>query len=275
MSEAVHVRNTTRSPKHGQTMTKPLQCELHPATMSERLRVWYGSRVGQALLTELLPYFDELLPRLFGFYALQIGAIAPGIDLLAASRIRHRGCLDIAAYPGCLQADPAALPIESASLDLLLLAHSLDFAPDPHQVMREAERSLVPEGHLLIMGFNPMSLFGIWRLARLRRHGPPWCGRFYSVMRTHDWLDLLGMDVLQTHYMMFRPPCQHTGLMRRCQPLEYAGRRLWRYFGGVYLVLARKRVATLTPIKPRWQPRHGLLPGKIAEPTIGRASHGE
>ncbi len=253
-------------------MTKPLWCGQKSQVIDQRLRVWYATRVGQRVIEELKPHLEAMLPELFGFYAVQVGQLTETEDLLATSRIRHRGCLDRTAGLGCMQGDPAALPIATDSLDLLFLVHSLDFAAEPHQVLREAERSLVPEGHLLLLGFNPISLFGLWRLALFWQNRPPWCARFYSVMRIQDWLNLLGLDVVDTRYVMFRPPWHkawswlRTGTPSSC-------RRSWRFWGGVYLVLARKRVATLTPVRPRWSARRCLVPGKLAEPTVRIEEH--
>jgi ubiquinone/menaquinone biosynthesis C-methylase UbiE len=68
-----------------------------------------------------------------------------------------------------LNLDFDALPFDSASLDLVVLPHTLELASDPHQTLREVERVLVPEGRVVIVGFNPASLWGLRQgLGRVR-----------------------------------------------------------------------------------------------------------
>jgi SAM-dependent methyltransferase len=159
------------------------------------------------------------------------------------------------------------LPVQSDSVDVVVLPHTLEFETAPHDTLREVERILVAEGHAVILGFNPFSLWGLWRLFRWnRRAHPPWHGAFRSMLRIKDWLALLGFDIVLIRTFFFRPPLRHVGMMRRLAWLERLGGRLWPYLGGAYIVVARKRVVTLTPIKPRWRPRRSLLPD-VAKPT--------
>lgn len=94
----------------------------------------------------------------------------------------------------------------------------------------------------------------IWRMVLCWRGRPPWCGRFISQARLNDWLRLLGFDIVESRRFFFRPPLSHKGMMRRLRFLDYIGRRWLPFFGAGYVVVARKRVATLTPIKSRWRP---------------------
>lgn len=213
---------------------------------------------------------DRLLPFLFGYHIVQLGSLGRERNYLGSSRIHHRVIVDLDRDNGagdaglCARAD--SLPLATDSVDALVLAHSLELEAEPHQVLREAERVLIPEGHLLIVGFNPWSLWGLWRLFRRRSGRVPWCLRFLSPQRVKDWLALLGFDIVHETGMFFRPPLGYVGLMRQLVVLEKVGRRLWPFLAGGYLILARKRVATLTPIRPRWR-RKSVVAG-LAEPTM-------
>ena len=156
------------------------------------------------------------------------------------------------------------MPIANDSLDAVLLPHTLEFAADPRQVLREAERVLIPEGRLLILGFNALSPWALLRL--FRGHRVPWCGDFLSRYRVTDWLSLLGFDVEQQRMLVFQPPWSCGGW---CSPglLAAAGRRYWPALGGVFAIRAVKRVSTLTPLRPSWKMRRKLLPGGAIEPT--------
>ncbi len=240
-----------------------------------RMRAWYRKAPGSLLLASEREEVDRLLPYVFGYHIVQIGSLGRDRDLLKSCRIRHRLIIDADYGNGVgdtgLFARAESLPIASDSVDAVVLTHTLELERDPHQVLREAERILIPEGHVLVIGFNPWSLWGLWRLFFKRRHRVPWCLRFVSPTRVKDWLSLLGFDVTHEAPLFFRPPLPYEGLLRRLHFMERAGRRLWPVFGGGYVILARKRISTLTPIRLRWKRRKALVPGLI-EPTT-RSPH--
>jgi SAM-dependent methyltransferase len=247
------------------------------AEEQRRLRAWYERRLGQLLLECERRELGEVLANLFGYYLVQVGA-AMDAYLLEASRIRHQvivdniwpaePCRSQPMHVASLCGKPHGLPVQSDSVDVVLLPHTLEFAPSPHEVLREVERVLVAEGHIVILGFNPWSLWGLWRLLRRRRRRQvPWHGAFRGMYRIKDWLSLLGFDIVQAHAYFYRPPLQHEVMMRRLQWFERLGRRWWPFLGGAYLIVAKKRVTTLTPIKPRWRPRRSLLHQDVAKPT--------
>lgn len=243
------------------------RCQINE--IRQELRAWYNRPVGQLLLEQERRCLDEILPTLFGYHVVQIGCLL-GDDLLAASRISHRILLDPdgggeTLRPGAY-AYPDAVPIATDSVDVVLLPHTLEFERDPHQILREVERMLIPEGYVVVLGFNPWSLWGLWRLARGRKGNAPWCGDFLSMTRIKDWLALLGFDVVKEERYFFRPPLRRRALMKKLKFMERLGQRLWPRLAGGYLLVAQKRVATITPIKPRWQPRRRLL-GELARPS--------
>jgi len=245
-------------------------------TAGDRLRAWASSWPGRAVLAAEKSILDVVLPNLFGYYLLQVGALSHP-DAARASRIRSRICvLDTRARSSdesvVLCASPQALPVATDSVDVIVLQHVLEFAPVPHEALREAERVLVPEGCLILSGFNPFSLFGAWGASGRRRQSVPWSGRFVGVNRAKDWLALLGFEVSEVRMAFFRPPFSNPTLLRRLRRLEPLGARFWSYAGGVYVVVARKRVTTLTPIKPRWLPRRSVVGIRLAEPSARRTA---
>jgi len=130
---------------------------------------------------------------------------------------------------------------------VLFRSHTLEFEPDPHEVLREVERVLAGEGHILILGFEPAGLWAIRH--RVTRGGfPPGLVRTLSRKRLRDWLRLLGFEVTSTHRFLTTPPLESlvSGTVgSKLVPDALNGR-----FGSVYLMKARKRVYTLTPIRP-------------------------
>ena len=232
----------------------------------KQLTTWFQSSLGQLLGQQERHCLERRLSSLFGYYLLQIGSPDPGLDLLRYSPAKNKLVLDQVQAGLSLQADPRYLPLASDSVDGVVMHHALDFAADPHRILREVERILIPEGKLLIIGFNPWSLWGGRRLFHLRSQQPPWNGHFFPVRRVSDWLLLLGFDLLSVDYLNFRPPLQNHTLMQRLVFLENLGGKAWPLLGGVYVLEAVKRTLTMTPIKPKWQIRKKVLPAAI-EPT--------
>ncbi len=235
------------------------------------MRDWYHSAAGQTVLEQESAVLARVLPDLFGYHLLQIGSC--GQDVLGSSRITHRMVMDVSDccqygvdQQASLCACPDYLPIASDSVDAVLLYHSLEFSPDPHQVLREIERVLVPEGHVLVLGFNPRSLWGMRALLHRRGDTMPWNGHFLNQPRLRDWLSLLGFDVLHVQPLCFQPPLKHAGGGQGQKLMARWGARWWPYFCGVYLMTARKKVSTMTPIKPRWRPQRRLVAG-LSEPA--------
>jgi len=242
-----------------------------PARVRRLLRAWYRSPLGKALQMVEKNQVEAVIPDLFGYHLLQVGDHADA-DLCSASRIPHcvvmeQGTEVTPRHERTIYGQSEALPIAGDSLDVVVLPHALEFSATPHEVLREVDRALIAEGHVILLGFNPWSLWMLWRLATGWRAMVPWCGRFLTPARVKDWLTLLGFDIVLTRTYFFRPPFQHAGLMRRLSFLERLGRRLWPFMGGGYMVVARKRVATLTPIRPRWRPRRRVVgSGGLVEP---------
>ena len=167
---------------------------------------------------------DALTADIFGFNAMQIGL--PQINALQANRMPNKWLTDTHfpnpdlhgnRAPIVVLHDFAELPFASQSLDLVVLPHVLEFAEEPHQVLREVERVLIPEGQVIICGFNPASLWGA-RQVLGRITGSPFMprhGEFISLPRLKDWLKLLSMEVNRGHFGCYSPPCATEKWLRR------------------------------------------------------------
>ena len=200
------------------------------------------------MLSREQAYFDRTVSDIFGFNALQLGL--PEHDFLRTSRMPLRLNNNDVSF---LKTE---LPFACDSLDLLLLPHILEFSEHPHQILREVERVLMPEGNLIISGFNPLSLWGANR-AWQKKFGYPWCGEFIALARLKDWLALLGFEVVGGRFAAYAPPFQQTKWLARFAFMEAAGDRWWAVSGGVYFLHAIKRVPGIRLIKPKWN--NGLV----------------
>lgn len=215
-------------------------------------RAWFETTLGQYVLAREQAYCDEAISDIFGFNAVQLGM--PEFDLLRTSRIPFRMSIGPSA-PAQLRADLNHLPIASQSVDLVLMPHVLEFSSTPHQLLREVERVLIPEGHVIISGFNPLSLWGARRLFGGEHPDYPWRGKFLALPRLKDWLALLGLEVIGGKLACYIPPVPTQKWIDRLQFMEAAGDRWWPLGGGIYFLLAQKRVHSMRLIMPKWQDR--------------------
>jgi len=195
--------------------------------------------------------FDSAVEDVFGYRAVQVGL--PEVDFLRQNRIQFR--FTLALEPGAaVAADPLQLPLESQSLDLVALPHVLEFHASPHEVLREAERVLRPEGQIVVSGFNTASL---WRLRQLtpflEKHGAPWDAHFIGLLRLRDWLRVLGFELNGGKFGCYVPPFAAQVWLERFAFMDKAGARWWPVLGGVYVVRAVKRVAGLRLVTPAWR----------------------
>ncbi len=233
---------------------------------------WLQTAPGRYLLAWEQDRLDHAVADAFGFHALQLGL--PELDGLRANRMPHRwvasdSMLLPETWPPAPPADPLlttqaprepvalhcefdALPFPNASIDLVVLPHALELARDPHHTLREVERVLVPEGRIVIAGFNPASLWGLrQRLGRMRQwlgigRGQslylPRAGDFIGYWRLRDWLRLLGFEVEAGRFGCWRPPFQSQAWLDRFEWMDRVGDRWWPVLGSVYFVVAVKRV---------------------------------
>jgi len=222
---------------------------------------WFKGPLGARVLREEAALATLALDTVFGFELLQVGAWGPARHLLTGARTQHTTLLAPELTPGVTLCAPLdTLPFRSDSIDAILLPHTLELVEDPYAVLREAERVLTGEGCLMICGFNPFSGWGARRVFRQyfgRRAFPPYTRRMLSERRLRDWVALLGFDVDSVHgYLGFLPMKGGLSEVHPRRPLS----------AGAYLLKARKRVSTLTLIRPRRRVRQRVLVG-AAEPT--------
>ncbi len=229
--------------------------------IQQELSDWYHSPLGQQIAQVEKTMLDQVLPTLFGYHLIQIGQYCD-VALLQTSKVSHCSIMHTtnqamisSVTDSHLSGQSHALPFASDSVDVVILNHVLEFSSFPHHVLREVERVLVPEGHVVVLMFNPWSLWSLHRLLLRWRNAPPWCGQFISATRSKDWLTLLGFDVSDLQSYFFRPALQNRALMSRFAWFESLGRRFWPIFGGGYMLVAKKKIETLTLIRPKWARR--------------------
>lgn len=216
---------------------------------------WFGGWLGRNLLAAELRSVQGCVEALRGIRLLELPVchrwpmVNGGLIVQRIQAVSHWQ----PGLPSCsLVCEPEELPFESDSMDVVVLHHVLDFAAQPHQALREAARVLASGGHLVILGFNPLSFWGVRRLLGGARSAP-WNGRFIPFRRLEDWLTLLDFRVTRTLHDFYRPPLSHPGWLQLLAFLERWGHRLKVPLGAYYVVVAQKRVAAPIRLRPRWR----------------------
>ncbi len=249
------------------------------------LTSWLQTPSGRYVTDWERAQFEAVVADIFGFNAAQCGLLE--LDALSSSRMpfafgveeAHTGAHDRAASyalsaPGrraLVITDFEELPFASQSIDLIVLPHVLEFADDPHQVLREVERVLIAEGQLIVTGFNPTSLWGARQLIGRALDLPflPRAGQFMRLHRLKDWLKLLGFEITRGRFGCYRPPFRSEKWLARFGFLEKAGDRWWPVCGSVYMVRAIKRAPGMRLIGALRKER---VPASAAlAPTTNRA----
>ncbi len=226
------------------------------------MQAWLETPPGQYLLDWERARFGVAVADIFGYHSLQLGL--PMLDALHSSRMPHRWLaleeLAPAASlaPVALVTDFTALPFSAASLDLLVLPHTLELSADPHATLREVARVLVPQGRVVLSGLNPVSFWGLaqWRARLYQRFGlggsmyVPELAACLGSWRVCDWLHVLGFELEAVHFGCYRPAVQSPQWLQRHAWLEPVGARWWPILGAAYVIVAVKRVPAMRLLNP-------------------------
>ncbi len=230
---------------------------------------WLNTPQGRYVMSWEQEKISAVVDGLFGYNALQIGL--PQYDLLADNRIPLRQKIGESG-PVEVLCDFRELPFAANSIDLIVMPHALEFSDDPHQILREVERILIPDGQLVITGFNPISLWGLRRKLPGHQQAFPFNGNFLSVLRLKDWLNLLSFEVDRGNFGCYAPPHQQARWLKRWRFMDIAGDRWWSYAGGVYLLRAVKRIRGMRLVLPNWSVKKNSA--KVLRPVVHKESEG-
>jgi SAM-dependent methyltransferase len=213
---------------------------------------FWDSAAGGYLKAWEMAQMERSVADIFGFHALQLGS--PKLPVLSFNRMPHRWLSVAQDSPQDLEqvfnlaCDPAALPFSQASLDLVVMPHTLELHNDPHAVLREVSRVLVPDGKVVISGFNPNSLWGYFK--SVKRYLPPQA-ELIGYWRLRDWLKLLGFEINCAGFGCYLPYLSHPDWIQRLRLMDVWGPKWWPIFGSVYLITAVKRVQGVRLIESR------------------------
>jgi SAM-dependent methyltransferase len=220
---------------------------------------WQDLPMGPALREIVEGTLAESSRQFFGYHLLRLGNLSSEIELPQCP-IKHKFNVTRKIQPlSSVQGKADSLPIAENSIDAILLVHEMDFAHDPHQILREVLRAIIPNGHLVVVGFNPWSLCGLFKYLPFKRQNALHQARFFSITRTKDWLHLLGFEITTVRRAVF----SELFLGRRLAPESKWISWCEKYLGwlsAIYIIEARKREIPLSLIKPKWNTKTKFAP---------------
>ena len=245
----------------------------HRKELESELCQWFDTPLGLSVLEVEKQILNHVLPTRFGYHALYKGA-GSAEQLLESSQIPHKVCLIDKPLENqqdqsisMLCSASTAIPLENNSIDLIVMHHCLDYERNPHGVLREMSRVLIPGGSMVIIGFNPWSLWGGWKALRFKTYvhdkisTAPWNTHFVSPYRLTDWMALLEMEVEGCESGFYYPPVGgrigkmlHQNSWRGVNSSSWYSRLISKALaqrGAVYVMVAKKMTTCITPVKPR------------------------
>jgi len=219
---------------------------------------WYHTYFGRTLLNAERLVLDKIISKLFGYYLVQLGG-PDDYDFLLSSPIANKLRVDPSdlKYTDFVRAEFNTLPFLPESIDVIVISHILEFVRNSRAVLTEAYVSLVAEGNLIILGFNPFSLFGLLKFFYKHKEFP-WNGRFMRIGKIQKWLHDLGFEIVLRRTCCFNLPlgkyCLHYPRW-----VESILNFLFPHCGASYIFVCKKKVIALTPLKERLLQKHLVL----------------
>lgn len=227
---------------------------------------WLATPLGRRCLEHEQELMGEALERVFGIHMLQIGQWGPRDAFLSYARTQRQSL--VTWERGSRRADIVSriddLAIADDSIDAVILPHTLELTDSPQVLLRETNRVLRDDGHLVVLAFDPASPWGLRSLAL--RDGYPPGHRMLREGRLRDWLELLSFEVAPPQRYCHTLPFEHVTRFATV-PREHWARRWLPLLAGAYMITAQKRVHTLTPLRPEWQRSRLRAVRGLVEPT--------
>jgi SAM-dependent methyltransferase len=235
----------------------------------EQLALWYDTPLGHYLVDQLAQQLDAFLSTSFGYFALVSGCHNPAAKVLESCRVKHVYRLGQTGNSVDVKMNGTSFPVASDSTDLVVLMHALSQSSEPHAILREVNRVLIQDGRLIIIDFNPVSLWGLRHVFQSWLDVAPWGGHYYSASRFNDWAFLLGFEPLHHFQCGHVLPLNYQKVIDRSHIMTKFMQRWLAFSSALNVLVYEKNTIPLTPIRKQWVKRQVLQP-KVARPSVGR-----
>lgn len=233
---------------------------MKPALSDKLMRYpksWQDLPNGSVIKRGIEEQLSDISRQFFGYHLVRLGTLSASLEL-PHSMIKHK-VSQLPSPEGKDQdsaaqviAKPSSLPYQESSVDTFVLCHELDYSQDPHQILREVDRCVIADGHLVISGFSPFSFAGLAKLLPVKKHSLLHDARFFPCLRVKDWLHLLGYEVIFERKLVFSELIFERKLDLDSSLQKWMDKYL-SFLGAVYILVAKKREYPLSLIKPKWK----------------------
>lgn len=232
---------------------------------SHNLQSWSNTPVGRNLHASEQLLLDDIFARCHGYYFAHLGPWpAYNYKKLSIKKRFILSTVPLETEQPQIISNFKELALANDSLDAILMPYVLEFLPKPHNLLREIARILLPGGNLILTGFNPWGLWGLWRFFNQWQRISPWNGHFRNAYRLQDWLLLLGFEIVSIKPICFTPPFAGEKILERFKFAKHTTFWSWSIGASGYIIWARKKTIALNPIKPLWKkPKKPMNPGLI------------
>jgi len=259
------------------------------------LQKWYKTPSGQTLFKQESALVESAISNLFGYYLVQLGCSAVH-EWMHSSRVSNKLILDDQINHKILstwqsevnqikpektliqwvKADLDFLPLAHESTDVVVLPHTLETVSDPYYLLRQVDAVLVPEGHLVLTGFNPLACAiiktkvgkdgAVFRKANLTRSS-----------RVVEWLTVLGYEIEKVEFSTiscFSGTTERDSIAgwRLLERSEQSLSKMGLQFGNVYCIVARKHVDSPKWVGAKWKKAPWLSLAKGRQVVSNRLS---
>ncbi len=230
------------------------------------LNDWYSTELGQVVSGVISEKLAPIVAPIYGYHALQLG-VDQNSEWLDLSPIKHKIFQSDApeAQAGVI-APYNELPFASKSIDLILAPHVLSYTANVAQTISEIDRVLVTNGHVIFIGFNRLSWWGLAQSLLCYSKDAPWNGAFHGAFQLAHTLREYGYSIDTINDFFYRPPFSSAYYLEKSRFLEAIGDLVWPYPGGLYLLHAKKQTAKLTRIRPLWSFRNIVIGKRYVQP---------
>jgi SAM-dependent methyltransferase len=256
---------------------------------TDDIEQWFESDLGKKLLSIQQDKFDTLMPEIFGYHLMQL-SVLNDLPLSRQSPVTHHFSLGANHHKIDSNVDESTdknndeqtfsikasaisefehLPIDEESIDAAILHHVLDYSTDPHRLLRETARTIISNGYMIIVGFNPGSVLMLKKqVGRCITRSDHWRYNDLRKNRVVDWLRVLGFETMLVQYGYHSLP--FNGAFN--DKLDKIMAQLIPTSGAFYFIVARKHIVPMTLIRKPWKQRRALpawVKGKtVSHPEI-------